>query len=611
MAGFQQEIRSIQPVLAETYVDPIEPVDTSEAEAISAIGKGIAETYSGIQQGELREDLTGITQDYIRSHAEKNLAASSLPDAVVNKAHLELQTAEDEEEARFFNDPVVNSAREEVTRLSNAVEAGVMSDSQLKIRVQAKMREYINRAPGLGQHFRRLTSEVLGDYDAVLDSIAANDKAQSKQGDFLRKKVYDQASRNNLDLTLPYEQLLVQNNSINNTIRGKDELVREKEALAADRRIQGDSVRRGWSKYMSGEFIQSTGLAFSIENDPQFPTKEDKIRQLEMAKLSYEARIKGHAEDFISNDRLTSTLKTTSGMFDEYIRAVGEGRKLKTLQNERAVTDLLIQNDYFKKNPGLETASVLLKTIPSELLQFSEQAMFLTTNIVKAINQTAFGGEGLSKKELKDYYKTANKYLADLSTDPDAVIGAEDLNSILMGPLLNFDKNKLSNDQIEHLSSFMARDEAKKFITKLPEQDKAGTVSELNSVFDNFLEKRWMPNLMKDVAESIATQIGPTKATGVFTAVGREDLSTYIESSISPAGALRFTAVKKGGPKQFGVASEEEVIQRELIRLNRTYAGRFNQLVKAKAHLTGGTYPDVATEYYNQYFGVPNKKDEE
>jgi len=607
--SFQQELGKITPVLAETYVDPVEPIDTSDAEAISAISKGIAETYSGIQQGELREELTGITQDYIKSHAEKNLAASSLPDAVVNKAHLELQTAEDEEEARFFNDPVVNKARQEVTRLSNAVEAGVMSDSDLKIRVQAKMREYINRAPGLSQHFRRLTSEVLGDYDAVLDSIAANSKAQSKQGDFLRKKILAQAAGNNLDLTLPWERLLVENERINNSIRTKDDLVRQKDALAADRNIQGDSVRKGWSNYITGEFIQSTGLAFSIERDPQFPTKEEKIRQLEMAKVAYEARVGGHAEDFISNDRLTSTMRATSSMFDEYIVAIKEGRKLETLNNTRNVTEALIQNEYLKNNPGMERATALFKLFDPILLQNSDQAMSVVTHMVKSMQEVSWGGEGLTKRQLDSYYKQSKDILVDVATNPDSTVSPEDLNKIFMGPILNFDKSKLSNDQIEHLSSFMAREEAKTFIDKLDQTTKAGTVAELNLVFDNYLSQRWMPNLMSDIASSIGTQIGPKRTTGFFTSVGREDLSKIIKSSISPDGSLRFEAVSAGEPDQFGVAPEQAIIQEELIKLNRKYAGRFNQLVKAKAHLIGGKYPEVATEYYNLYF-APRKEEE-
>jgi len=605
--SFQQGLGKITPVLAETYVDPVEPVDTSDADTIRAVGKGIVETYSGIQQGELREDITGITQDYITSHAQKNLAASSLPDAVVNKAHLEQQTAEDEEEARFFNDPVVNKARQEVNRLANAVEAGVMSDTQLKIRVQAKMREYINRAPGLGQHFRRLTSEVLGDYDAVLDGIAANSKAQAKQGDFIRKKVYAQASTNHIDLTQPYEQVVVQNNDINEGLRLGAAAEQQKSLLKDNRAIQGDAVRKGLSNWMSKELIVSAGLAKDIELNTDFDTPEAKIHQLELARIAFKGRANAYGEDFVESERMSSTSKVVDDLFKEYITAVGEGRKLETLDNQRKVTELLIQNEYFKKNPGLEKATALLKTIPAELLQFSEEAMFLTTNIVKAINNTAFGVEGMTKKDLDNYYKYAKGSLSKLATDPDSIIQADDLQKILMGPILNFDKAKVSNETMEHISKFMARDEAKKFVGKLSEDVKAGTISELSTMFDSYLEKRWMPNLMKDVASSIGTQLGFRSVITFQGLKGREDISKYVKSSISPAGALRFEVADTSTLS----GRDKDIVQEELIRLNRMYAGRFNQLVKAKAHLTDGTYPEVATSYYNQYFVTPPKKEEE
>ena len=185
MASFQRNIGQIQPVIVPPT--PAE-VNLGPAEAIKAVGEGIVGTYSGLEQGALRDKITAEIEGFVQSDESSSQALQELPDAAVNEALLAEQTSADAEEARFFADPVVSEARQRTSKLSSAVQAGAMSSSQLKIRVQALTREYINRAPGLAQHFRRVASETLGDYAAIIDSVADQAKAHQKSTEFVRKQ---------------------------------------------------------------------------------------------------------------------------------------------------------------------------------------------------------------------------------------------------------------------------------------------------------------------------------------------------------------------------------------------------------------------------------------
>ena len=600
---FQRNIGQIQPVIVPPT--PAE-VNTGPAEAIKAVGDGIVGTYSGLEQGALRDKITAEIEGYIQTDESSAQALQELPDAAVNEALLAEQTSADEEEARFFADPVVSEARQRTSKLSSAVKAGSMSSSELKVRVQALTREYINRAPGLAQHFRRVASETLGDYDAVIDSVADQAKAQKKSTEFVRKQTYSQAQKLHIDITQPYSVITQQVNEIIPHVQRADEVARQVALMEGDKKLQDNTRRDGFASFSKGRYHVAVGQAAGIAQGEG--SKEQKIHALNQLKGNYAQLMGDFAGNSMKPDEVSGRIAPAIAQIDEYIKVVNNERELGLVQRENQLAMQIAESDYFNKDPRAREMAVLVKQWGIKIDASNVKGMIGTLEqVVRVIN----GGSVLDtsspktpegREKIKNYYKAASDILEDFTKNPDTKVTADDMNNIMQGPIRQFDPFKMSNEELDGLMNFMSRNDAVAAVNKLSEQDRIDTLQPMAAQFDRFLEDRWAPNLNKDIEDVLSSRLGRTPTCRGLNQRQAGEARGFISApTVDDNGRMVFSASEEASSLP---TSEQRKLLQGINTLNSRYASRFNTLVKARAHLEGSTeYGKWGQILFNQLSG--------
>jgi len=156
--------------------------DTATAETITALGAAGMDVYKGVKGAQIEAAIDPDVAGYYDAAVAEGLdvpgytseIAGDITEAQAFAAHVETGEFTEEE------DPAYKSAIAGVKKLQRAAASGAMSSVELKARIEAKMKEFYNDAPGLYAEFKGVADEVLGKNKASIAYIEAQRSAATK-----------------------------------------------------------------------------------------------------------------------------------------------------------------------------------------------------------------------------------------------------------------------------------------------------------------------------------------------------------------------------------------------------------------------------------------------
>lgn len=174
MPLFQQTLESRAGV-ATPVQQPV--ADNTRASTINFLGNLGVEAVKGYQQAKVSDATTGEVEDFLA-------ATNARQEAPIAQAAAEqvLNTAGADSEA-------FTRAKADLERIATIINRGAGNTSELKMRVQARLRQYINQMPGFAPELRQTADNILGDYSGVLSSIHAEEVKPAKES--LEDKVFE------------------------------------------------------------------------------------------------------------------------------------------------------------------------------------------------------------------------------------------------------------------------------------------------------------------------------------------------------------------------------------------------------------------------------------
>lgn len=141
----------------------------TDAAAIEFVGSQVIEAAKGLQKGSLQSDVDReIGNFFARREVEATGAVEQQAQRVSSMAEEFSADGLSPEEKKELT-----AASKELSRTAEIVRQGTGSQLELKARIEAKTKEYINRMPGLAQEFRAVASNELNDYASRISMVGA------------------------------------------------------------------------------------------------------------------------------------------------------------------------------------------------------------------------------------------------------------------------------------------------------------------------------------------------------------------------------------------------------------------------------------------------------
>jgi len=604
--AFGKDIGQISPVIVQpvSQVD-VEPVDLSTSKRIDVIGKSIVSLKQSFQSADLKEDLEGFITGYIDSTGSPD----ALPDGAINKPDIAAELAEDfnEEDEADFNDPLLSQARGEMDSLTSAVESGVMDRSQLKIRVHARMREYINSAPAFAQHFRDLTSTTLGDYKPSIDAAYDRQVAASKVAVAERKSVVAMGQKLFVDPNLinsdwpKYKQLV---SEAVGKKQGSISIQNQAAELAHDKSLLQENIRGNISTLIDHEFFATRGAASRIIQNPDIKP-ENKKQAIRDLLQQYVAGVKSYGIQggAFGGTEVDNLMEHNVARMEQYVLAVDNTDQVKHLENLMKRDDLLAQQKWYANFPEARRIEFMhsklgitsqLENVPGGVAAYTSYVTAIAGQDI--FNTGVFAPPPGSKQEaevLEGFYEYSRKLLEDY--EPNDLLTPTHIKNLYEGPMKSWDATELPNDnQIAGFSNFLSTKSGLNGLQVLVEAGEEVNVERIGFTFQTFLKDRWLPNLNKVFSQEGAR----TDVEDIEDVAGLVDILFDKDT-----GALSF---KWNGTEGANPEFSQFVRSQSVPYLNKELANRFNTLVKAQAHLNNPMKPNyrqTALDMYKEMLG--------
>jgi len=195
MAGFQIEDVAVDTRAAEFVRQGV--ADTSDSALLKFAGEQAGAAYKGFKGAQIEEAVTPEIEAFFESAAARGYEA---PIYEAQTTPENLRAAQDvaaQMETGAFTaaeDPALASARGDVAKLKRAADMGAMSKGELKARIDTKLKEFINDAPGLATEFTSYVKQALGKYASNIDFIEAQRKSAASGTSDLDKYKKEQAA---------------------------------------------------------------------------------------------------------------------------------------------------------------------------------------------------------------------------------------------------------------------------------------------------------------------------------------------------------------------------------------------------------------------------------
>lgn len=598
--GLQRDIGQITPVIVEpvSQVD-VDPVDLTEANNIRRIGKAGIELGTRVASSFLRDEIENDISEYVNSEATHVDAVNRLPDASLNQALLTEQTgafADDSEEDAGQADPLVKQAKADVTRLSNAVASGIMTESQLQIRIQQKMRQYINVAPGLASHFRNIYAQTMGDYSTALKATHDTAVARQKAAAAEWKAWTDQGDKLYVDPAIKADRAKYKE-EVSIASKAKRDAIDMTAKIAAsghDENQQRRLVRQGMNSYVDNSFFEFRGTAAAILGSPKLK-KAEKKQMIQDLKHKYRSLIvsQGTVAGAYSGPELDNLMVHNTTRLDQYISAVDNVEQAKSLKAMLEFDKMQAQEKLYVNNPKLREIESLLNAtnITLNIENIPGGAAALTSVLSSLagggmLDTGAMAPPPKSKEEndvISGYYVASKKILADYEVNdkltPSHLVG------LYEGPLRRWDASQLPADnEIDGFFDFVSSKDGLKGLRLIDEAGESMSTGDIEFTMDGFMKTRWVPNL----AAVLNSKLGPRHKAGVDT------LADFVKIELNPTtGMMSFSRTSDQSTGTLVVMEEkfEPFVAKQIRYLNKEVARRYNNIFRAKAHLSNPKTP--------------------
>lgn len=593
--ALQRDIGKIQPVIVEpvSQVD-VDPVDLSTAQNIRRIGGAAIQIGTNIYGNQLKDEIENDISEYVNSEAVHVDGVNRLADASLNQALLTEQTgvfADPSTEDIGEADPLVEEARADVTRLSNAVASGVMSQSQLKIRVQQKMRQYINSAPGLSAHFRNIYAQTMGDYSAVLKATHDKNVAQQKAVGAERKAWTKQGDKLFVDPALqsdwPRYQAAV--STASKAKRDSIDVINEAASLTHDQNKQRITVRKNLPSLIDNSFLEFRGMASAALANPNLK-KAEKKQIIQDIKQQYQGLImsQGTVAKAYGGAEVNTLMAHKISRLDQYIAAVDNVETAKSLEAQLEYDKAQHETKLYENFPELRDMETLsnklgitanIQNIPGGVGAYASFMSGLSGGDI--FNTGGLAPQPKSQEEsdvLSGYYMMSKDFLSKYEVNdtipPNTLVG------LYEGPMRRWDAAQLPNDkEIDGYFDFIASKDGLKGLQLIEASGETLSRSEMEFTMDGFIKTRWIPSLAKTMNTTVS-QTGE----GDIDSVG-----DFVDIKLNPTtGAMTFVR----NTEQVEGEEFDPFVTKQIRYLNKEIARRYNNIIRSKAHLSNPNSPN-------------------
>jgi len=588
MAGFQRDIGEINPVLVQPEVDTyVKPIDTSKAELITTFGNAATSVYNTYQTNKLRGESTEVIEDFLSSNG-------------VNSAG----------ETNLDNDPTVVEARQRAGKLSTAVSSGAMTEGQMRIRLQAMMRGYINRAPGLADNFRKVSAQTLGGYDAVIDSVAADQRARAKQSAAMQKAYLKRAAELHIPPSTPWPELVEEVNR-RERVKADAAIVEENNAqVEATYEAQQKKIARGMPALIAKKYEDlNDGFQTTIDSDLPLDKK------LQSIEIDYQQAVAGLSQanqgalDSGDLERRTTLLKSARDIAKRVasgattaeaaksdtanIKAVSENKLINQpgaaeFQAFVSMSGVRLDSKYFTNHPQLMASYFSLMN--GALVNLNDSAPVDT----EGKKEYAEGVNHVLTATVDEYKKNKGE---------NGSISADVVINMVGGLTLNTTPGKTTN--IETYNTVLKTTSREGFKDAVNDPNKS---IEAQTAIDNtkrflhsYAETRWLPSLANDIAKMQSS----TLQVGGFHDEDAKRAGDYIATVVSEeTGGLTFVVDRDKVDAANLSLREQQYLRIETGKLQRKFSEKWMYLVQGTAHINGSDkYADVGQALYGEMKG--------
>lgn len=534
-------------------------VDKSAAQAITAVGGTALEAHKGYREAQLEIGIDKEIEQFFGGQE----AESRIPGQAENVVSLAEQTAglvsPEEDEA-------LQSAKRDLSRLADMRARGAGSTLELKARVEALTKQYINNYPGMAKDFRQLARENLGDYS---DRFALFDKEQKDAADLAKDEQKAWADREKharrvyqIDTNRPRSEWYPQYLASQGDARTHRELnlLRDTNTVESNLIIEDDER---WGAYHQGEAINAR-TAFSGIADDDTLNADQKATNIQAIHSRLVADINSRwMKGGAVHPRVSALLTDLQSTADLYTK-VASGEITAVSANNTVKARLDIAKSQLLDDPQIATAVAGSQLIENAYVDI-RLAESVRIKMLGAVKAAARSGTAFSKpgSRTADEQGAVGGYFQLMKGWASAYNEAESKNP---------DEAKFIVDNIEATLDSWHRDET-------------------TPAFDGLLDMVADPDFNTFIAENGTPEL-------------KEKLSvpiqTFIMDNVSTAFQGKFDSstmkIKVGEDGQMYVSATDPKVSGEVTNLNRNYAVRFNKFVKAEAHLQGTTNYKSAME---------------
>lgn len=618
MADFSQDLGSINEVIVPPDYDPnVEEPQASNLEVLDAVVRSAADIYTAKKTGDLRSDLTQGAEQYI-SEAEQSgtiadQALDNLPQAIEQAGRTQSEV-DIQFEQTLAGAPTVVEARGRLSKLQRAVEAGNMNSGDFKVRAEAMMRQYINQSPGLSGQLRKVYAEVMGDYNVILDAYDAQAKSRAKASAEMWKRITDAADEMNLDPTWTLERTAIEVSKRSGAAARLLDKERQFQELEVDDKLRAIQFKSQFTEYMADAMVSLQDSIEKIIDSPDFKTPPQKANAIDMLWVKFKNGINAVNKGTYDNAFLEAGYKP-----HEQLVKLSKSMVLQEVEAKYAKD----QTQFFRDAAmgrllaDPEAADLMARMQAFNLkfdLSQDPRGIDLMINVLENLRGGAYRrpagvkeGSPEAKKFDENYYGLLQD-MAESFQNPklaDRLTGKE-LQSLVLNPIRNYQPGQYSHDVMEGMYKHIANPAFVPAMEKAMSDDQAEVMkSQVNKALNQYLTGQWLRLFNGELATTLKQDVagvGFSPNAGELLGVLEDEPMTETTETLTPesepyAAYIHRMIDEKTGKLLFVVDENaistlspdyQQRVYAKKDKLDKLYAPRFYNMVKAKSHLNNG-----------------------
>ena len=632
-------VANVDPVKTDAYIqDFVRPVQTTSPLELAGAAIDIASKgYEVVKKAELREELQEQSDAYINEEGMRQAAGAAELEAMLREQTAGLLDL-DEERAAVSQERMSSDEFDELTTLSSqeveliadarattnkywkAYQQKRISPEAFKANVEKTLKTFINRAPGLATEFRQVASGVLG-FDPTgfaLKHALAADETTATTSAAQETAMYNQM-RNDMPWLAPHGMDQSQALALNwpKYMRNKEakyvsdtlfqQFSQGKDIDEHTHKQYANSAVGGWvadsQKVIDTMLGGKSQTLTQADIDNMTPERRAQlIADLEKAKAQTSARVRGTYTQ-LEGGWLDTTFSPAMAVYDNTIAMLKGERTLNAFTTSNKTSIEMAKNNILATPINRQMAA---------LLEFWPKGTPMPPSILMN-----------TSKWYSDMFNMLNTRNGSVSPDQLATESNQNLTeeeikerqNLVRTRVLNSWKGiKESGVDITDPSYRNLLDIMKGYTSGVWTDPNTIQMKSMDIVFDMAKDVEFIDVLKNNPDPRLEEQMavaGANYLKRTFAALDAEIDNArfnpkFVQLTINDNGEMRFavnpdTPIEEHYGTKFGI--EGNIVSPTVIRnvknLNDTFADRFNNIVKASAHLTKSTnYSEVALKLF-------------